>query len=151
MSMPKITAKFNSLCMSCILGYVSCTIGNFCVKMGNMKVIHFKEALMQALTITPENFETEVMQSEKPVLLDFWAPWCGPCRIIGPIIDELASELTDVRVGKVNVDEAPELAASFGAMSIPLLVVVKNGQPVTQTLGAQPKEAILEMLQPYRV
>jgi len=106
---------------------------------------------MQALTITPENFETEVMQSEKPVLLDFWAPWCGPCRIIGPIIDELASELTDVRVGKVNVDEAPELAASFGAMSIPLLVVVKNGQPVTQTLGAQPKEAILEMLQPYRV
>ena len=105
---------------------------------------------MQALTITPENFETEVMHSEKPVLLDFWAPWCGPCRIIGPIIDELASELGDVRVGKVNVDEAPELAASFGAMSIPLLVVVKNGEAVGSLLGAQPKGAILELLEPYR-
>ena len=105
---------------------------------------------MQALTITKENFEAEVLESEKPVLLDFWAPWCGPCRMIGPIIDELAEELTDVRVGKVNVDDSPELAASFGAMSIPLLVVVKNGKVVSQKLGTQPKAAILEMLEPYR-
>jgi len=101
---------------------------------------------MQALTITKDNFEAEVLQSDKPVLLDFWAPWCGPCRMLGPIIDELAAELTDVKVGKINVDDAPELAASFGAMSIPLLVVVKNGKVVNQKLGAYPKTAILEML-----
>jgi len=102
---------------------------------------------MKTLTITKDNFETEVMQSEKPVLLDFWAPWCGPCRMVGPIIDELAEELADVKVGKVNVDDAPDLAASFGAMSIPLLVVVKNGKVVSQKLGAHPKASILEMLE----
>jgi len=101
---------------------------------------------MKTLTIIKDNFETEVMQSEKPVLLDFWAPWCGPCRMLSPIIDELAEELTDIKVGKVNVDDAPELAASFGAMSIPLLVVVKDGKAVKQLLGAHPKKSILDML-----
>ena len=102
------------------------------------------------LVITKENFQAEVMNSEKPILLDFWAPWCGPCRMIGPIIDELAQELTDIRVGKVNVDDNQELAVNFGAMSIPLLVVVKDGKVVEQMLGAQPKTAILQMLAPYR-
>ena len=105
---------------------------------------------MQPLVLTKDNFEAEVMNSDKPVLLDFWAPWCGPCRMIGPIIDELAAELTDVKVGKVNVDDNRELAMSFGAMSIPLLVVVKDGKIAEQMLGAQPKDAILRMLAPYR-
>jgi len=105
---------------------------------------------MKALEINKDNFQEEVMNSDKPVLLDFWAQWCGPCRLIGPIIDELAGELTDVKVGKINVDENLELAQSFGAMSIPLLVVVKGGKVVEQSLGAQPKEAILELLVPYR-
>jgi len=105
---------------------------------------------MQSLIITKENFESQVMQSDKPVLLDFWAPWCGPCRMVGPIIDEIATEVDDVRVGKVNVDDNPELAASFGAMSIPLLVVVNNGEVVNQALGAQPKAAIMELIAPYR-
>ena len=105
---------------------------------------------MQAITITKDNFDAEVLKSEKPVLLDFWAPWCGPCRMIGPIIDELAGELADVKVGKINVDDNQELAVSFGAMSIPLLAVVKDGKVAAQKLGAIPKEAILEMLKPYR-
>ena len=105
---------------------------------------------MEVLTITKDNFETEVIQSDKPVLLDFWAPWCGPCRMVGSIVDEIAAEATDVKVGKVNVDNDPELAAGFGAMSIPLLVVVKDGKVVNQTLGAQPKATLLEMLAPYR-
>ena len=104
---------------------------------------------MQPLTITMDNFETEVMESDKPVLLDFWAPWCGPCRMIGPIIDEIAKEVSAVRVGKVNVDDSPQLAANFGAMSIPLLVVVKNGKVAAQQLGAVSKEKVLELIAPY--
>ena len=101
---------------------------------------------MSAINIDKNNFHEEVILSEKPVLLDFWAPWCGPCRRVVPIVEELARENDSIRVGKVNVDEQPELAAQFGVMSIPTLVVMKNGVVVNQSLGALPKNQILAML-----
>jgi len=106
---------------------------------------------MSVITITKENFEAEVVNSAKPILLDFWAQWCGPCRMIGPIVDEIAAEQDAVRVGKVNVSDAPELAAQFGVMSIPLLALVKGGEVVAQVEGFRPnqKEIILEMIAPY--
>jgi thioredoxin 1 len=103
---------------------------------------------MPVLNITASNFEQEVMRSEKPVLLDFWAGWCGPCRMVSPIVDEIAAERGDIKVGKVNVDEQSGLAAAFGVMSIPTLALVQNGKVVRQTVGAQPKARILAMLQP---
>ena len=101
---------------------------------------------MSALNITKNTFQNEVVNSDKPVLLDFWAPWCGPCRMVIPIVEEIARERSDIKVGKVNVDEQPELAGRFGVMSIPTLVVVKNGKVVNQVVGARPKGAILGML-----
>ena len=101
---------------------------------------------MSALNINKNNFENEVIRSDKPVLLDFWAPWCGPCRMVVPIVEEIAKERVDIKVGKVNVDEEPELAAQFGVMTIPTLVVMKNGQSVNQSIGAKSKRAILAML-----
>ena len=101
---------------------------------------------MSVLTITKENFESEVMQSDKPVLVDFWASWCGPCRMVSPIVDEIAEEVTDKKVCKVNVDEQPELAQKFGVMSIPTLVVIKNGEVADNSVGAKPKSEILAML-----
>ena len=101
---------------------------------------------MFALDINKNNFQSEVMQSDKPVLLDFWAPWCGPCRMVVPIVEEIAQERSDIKVGKINVDEQPELASQFGVMSIPTLVVMKNGKIVNQSMGAKPKSAILSML-----
>ena len=101
---------------------------------------------MTAININKNNFQSEVMNSDKPVLLDFWAPWCAPCRMVVPIIEEIASERPDIKVGKINVDEQPELASKFGIMSIPTLVVMKNGKIVTKVSGARPKKAILEML-----
>ena len=101
---------------------------------------------MSAMNVTKSNFNNEVVSSDKTVLLDFWAPWCGPCRMVAPIIDEIAAERTDIKVGKVNVDEQPELAAQFGVISIPTLVVIKNGEAVARSVGARPKDAILEML-----
>ena len=101
---------------------------------------------MSAINIDKNNFHREVMNSDKPVLLDFWAPWCGPCRMVSPIVDEIAAERGDIKVGKVNVDEQPELAGQFGVMSIPTLVVMKNGKIVNQAMGARPKSAILAML-----
>jgi len=101
---------------------------------------------MSAIKIDTNNFEQEVMRSEKPVLLDFWASWCGPCRMVSPIIDEIAEEREDIKVGKINVDEQPELAAQFRIMSIPTLVVMKDGRMVERALGARSKSAILDML-----
>ena len=101
---------------------------------------------MSVININNNNFQGEVMHSEKLVLLDFWASWCGPCRMVGPIVDEIAAERSDIKVGKINVDEQPELAAQFGVMSIPTLVVMKNGRIVNQVVGARPKAQILAML-----
>ena len=101
---------------------------------------------MSVITVTKENFDAEVLGSDKPVLLDFWATWCGPCRMVGPIIDEIAAERSDIKVGKVNVDEQHELAAKFGVMSIPTLLVFKDRRVVNQSVGARPKEQILAML-----
>ena len=101
---------------------------------------------MSVTNINKNNFRNEVLNSEMPVLLDFWAPWCGPCRMVSPIVDEIAAERGDIKVGKVNVDEQPELAAQFGVMSIPTLVVIKGGKVVNQMVGARPKSQILAML-----
>ena len=101
---------------------------------------------MSAININKNNFQSEVLNSEKKVLLDFWAPWCGPCRMVVPIVEEIADERPDIKVGKVNVDEEAELASQFGIMSIPTLVVIEKGKIVNQAMGAKPKEAILSML-----
>ena len=101
---------------------------------------------MSAINIHKNNFQEEVINSEKPVLLDFWAPWCGPCRMVVPLVEEIAREREDILVVKVNVDEEPELASRFGIMSIPTLVVMKEGKIVNQAMGARPKDAILDLL-----
>ena len=101
---------------------------------------------MLVIHINQNNFSSEVLQFDQPVLLDFWASWCGPCRMVSPILDEIAAERSDIKVGKINVDEQPELAAQFGVMSIPTLVVMKNGRVVNQAVGARPKAQILGML-----
>ncbi len=102
---------------------------------------------MSVIKINKENFRSEVLTSDKPVLLDFYADWCGPCRMVSPIVDEIAEERTDIKVGKINVDEQPELASQFGVVSIPMLAVVKDGKLVSQAVGARPKAQILAMLE----
>ena len=101
---------------------------------------------MSAVNIDLKNFRQEVLESDKPVLLDFWAPWCGPCRMVVPMVAAIAEERSDIKVGKVNIDEEFELARQFGVMTIPTLVVIKNGQVVRQVSGARPKQQILELL-----
>ena len=101
---------------------------------------------MSAIHINNQNFKNEVLHSDKPVLLDFWAPWCGPCRMVVPIVDELAAEHPEFKIVKVNIDEEPELAMQFNVVSIPTLMVMKNGQIVEQSVGARPKNKILAML-----
>ena len=101
---------------------------------------------MAAINIDHNNFHDEVMNSERKVLLDFWAPWCGPCRMVVPMVEEIAKERPDIKVGKINVDENPELSSRFAIMSIPTLVVMENGKIINQAMGARPKQAILAML-----
>ena len=101
---------------------------------------------MAVINITKENFAQEVLHSDKPVLLDFWATWCGPCRMLSPIVDEVAEERGDIKVGKVNVDEQPELAGQFDVMSIPTLLVFENGKLVNRAVGARPKSGVLSLL-----
>ncbi len=101
---------------------------------------------MSVIKITKDNFDTEVMKSDKKVLIDFFADWCGPCRMVSPVVDEIADEHPEYKVCKINVDEQPELASKFAVMSIPALFVMENGKVVSQSLGAKPKALILEML-----
>ena len=101
---------------------------------------------MAAIVLTKENFDREVLKAEGTVLVDFWATWCGPCRMLSPIVDEVASERPDVKVGKINVDEQPELAQQFGIMSIPTLLVFKNGEKVQESVGLIPKEKVEALL-----
>lgn len=101
---------------------------------------------MSVINIGKENFKTEVLESCKPVLLDFWASWCGPCRMLGPVVEKIAEERSDIKVGKINVDIEPELALEFAVRSIPTLIVIKDGKVVNRAVGARPKGDILSLL-----
>lgn len=102
--------------------------------------------MSNVITVTSENFESEVLNSDKPVLVDFWASWCGPCRMLSPIVDEIAEEVQTIKVGKINVDEQQDLAGKYGVMSIPTLILFKNGQPVNKSVGAKSKAALLDFI-----
>ena len=101
---------------------------------------------MSAINVNKKNFNQEVLNSDKPVLMDFWAPWCGPCHMVVPLVEEIAKERSDIKVVKINVDEEQELAMQFGVVSIPTLVIMKNGKIANQVTGARPKAQILAML-----
>ena len=101
---------------------------------------------MAAIELTSENFEQEVLQADKTVLVDFWASWCGPCKMLSPVIEEIADERSDIKVGKVNIDEHPELAQKYGVMSIPTVLVIKDGEEVNKSVGAVSKKALLDLI-----
>ena len=101
---------------------------------------------MAIIKLTKDNFEQEVLKSEKPVLVDFYADWCGPCQMLSPIVDEVAEERDDIKVGKINVDEQMELAQKYGVMTIPTLLVIKNGEIATKHIGALSKSGVIELL-----
>ena len=101
---------------------------------------------MAAIELTSENFEQEVLQADKTVLVDFWASWCGPCKMLSPVIEEIADERSDIKVGKVNIDEHPELAQKYGVMSIPTVLVIKDGEEVNKSVRAVPKKALLDLI-----
>jgi thioredoxin 1 len=105
-----------------------------------------KGIIIMEITITKNNFDTEVLKSLKPILIDFWASWCGPCRMLAPVVEEIAGERTDIKVGKVNVDDEPELADKFGINSIPTVILIKNGQPAATSVGYRDKERLLKAL-----
>ena len=98
--------------------------------------------------VTDTNFQAEVIESEQPVLVDFWAPWCGPCRVVGPVLEEIADERDDLRIVKLNTDENPQTAGAFQVLSIPTLILFKNGQPVKKVVGAYPKRKLVQELEP---
>ena len=100
---------------------------------------------MAVMTFTKDNFENEVLKADGPVLVDFWAAWCGPCKMMGPVVDQIAEEHKDIKVGKLNIDEQPELASKYGVMSIPTLILFENGQPKDTSIGLDPKESIEKM------
>lgn len=105
---------------------------------------------MSIITLTQNNFNTEIENKEQPILVDFWASWCGPCRMLSPIVDEIAEEMQgSLRVGKINIDEQPQLAEQFGVMSIPTLILFKGGEAVAQSVGVQPKANIVSMVENY--
>jgi len=117
------------------------------IQLNRKKTISTKEMLvMSVITVTKDNFQKEVIDSSVPVLMDFWASWCGPCKMLSPVIDEISEETAGIKVCKVNVDEQPELAGQFGVMSIPTLVVMKNGKIANKSMGAQPKTSVLALL-----
>lgn len=105
-----------------------------------------KRSIMSVIHLTTANFEQEVLNSEIPVLVDFWATWCGPCQMVGPIIEEISNEVKDVKICKLDVDNEPEIASKYQVMSIPTMIVFRNGRPVKTSVGAKPKDAILNML-----
>ena len=134
-----------------IFGFSIAFITSIClaILLNQCKIIDKKSKelfLMAVITITKDNFKSEVLESDKPVLLDFWATWCGPCRMVSPIVDEISEERSDIKVGKINVDEQMELAQQFRIVSIPTLVVMKDGQIANKAVGAMPKEDILALL-----
>jgi thioredoxin 1 len=121
-----------------------------CLSQAQWGIFHYHkkggEDKMSVVTITKDNFQQEVLNSDKPVLVDFWAAWCGPCRMVAPVLNEIAVENPSIKVAKINVDEQPELASKYGIMSIPTLLVFKNGKVANQAIGARPKAAILSLV-----